>query len=129
MKTTPETRVLLDAVPPLPFTANAQKYALASARLQAHAFKAAMRYQIEALTFLKHRYEMDVKFVDELVASDELNDAFDVFTTFMQNAATEYAAEASKVASIGSKLASETARRVREETEEAVEDVAVAATA
>jgi hypothetical protein len=129
MKTNPETRVLPNAVPPLPFAANTQKIALAAAHLQVHAFKTAMRYQIEALTFLKHRYEMDVKFVDDLIGSDELKDAFDVVTTFMQNAATEYATEASKVASIGSKLASETARRVREETEEAVEDIAVAATA
>ena len=129
MKTNPEARVLPNVMPAPPFAANAQKFALAAAHLQAHAFKAAMRYQIEALTFLKHRYEMDVKFVDDLLGSDELNDAFDVFTTFMQNAATEYATEAGKVASIGSKLASETARHIREETEEAVDDIALAATA
>ena len=129
MKTYPEARALPNAMPPSPFAANAQKFALAAARLQAHAFKAGMRYQIEALGFMKHRYEMDVKLVDDLLASDELNDAFDVYTTFMQNAAMDYATEASKVASIGSRLASETARRVREETEEAVEDIAVAATA
>ncbi len=88
-----------------------------------------MRYQIEALAFLKHRYEQDVKFVDDLVGSDEFNDAFDVFTTFMQNAATEYATEASKVINISSRLAAETARQVRKEAEEAVEDMSVAATA
>jgi len=129
MKISAETLAMRHATLPLPFNANAQKVALTATRLQAHAFTAAMRYQIEALTFLKHRYEMDVKLVDDLLASDELNDAFDVFTTFMQNAATEYANEASKVASIGSRLAAETARRVREEAEEAVEDIAVAATA
>ena len=113
----------------LPFVANGQKLALATARLQAQAFKAAMRYQIEALGFLKHRFEEDVKFVDDLAGSNELNDAFDVFTTFMQNAATEYATEASKVISIGSKLASETAKRVRKEAEQVAEDISVAATA
>jgi hypothetical protein len=113
----------------LPFMANGQKFALATARLQAHAFKAMMRYQIETLAFLKHRYEQDVKLVDDLVASDEFNDAFDVFTTFMQNAATEYATEASKVINISSRLAAETAKQVRKEAEEAVEDISVAAIA
>jgi hypothetical protein len=129
MKTSRQTRVLPNSMPASPLAANAQKFALAAARLQAHAFKAAMQYQIEALTFVKHRYEMDMRFVDDLVASDEFNDTFDVFTTFMQNAATDYAAEASKVASIGSRFASETARRVRKEAEEAVDDIVVAATA
>lgn len=129
MKTHAEAGGLPYATLPLPYVANAQKFALGAARLHAQAFKAAMRYQIEALTFLKHRYEMDVKLVDDLLAGDEFNDAFDVFTTFMQNAATEYATEAGKVASIGSRLASETAKHVRKEAEEAAEDIAVAATA
>lgn len=112
-----------------PFAPNGQKFALAAARLQAQAFKAAMRYQIETLGFLKHRFEQDVKLVDDLVAGDEFNDAFDVLTTFAQNAATEYAAEASKVLSIGSKLASATAKQVRKEAAEAIDDISVAATA
>lgn len=116
-------------ISPLPFLANGQKLALAAARLQAHAFKAAMRYQIEALAFLKHRYEQDAKLVDDLVASNELSDAFDVVTAFVQNAATEYTAEAGKVASIGSKLASETARKIREEAETATEGIATASVA
>lgn len=116
-------------MPSLPFVANGQKLALATTRLQAQAFKAAMRYQIEALGFLKYRFEQDVKLVDDLAESNEFNDAFDVFTTFMQNATTEYATEASKVISIGSKLASETARQVRKEAKEVAEDISVAATA
>lgn len=108
----------------LPFIANGQKIFLATARLQAHAFKAAMRYQIEMLNFLKHRYEQDVKLVDDLVSSGEFNDAFDVVTDFMQNAATEYTSEAGKFASIGSKLGAETARRIRKQAGELVEDQA-----
>jgi hypothetical protein len=109
--------------------AQGQKFVLAAARLQAQTFKAAMRYQIEALGFLKHRFEQDVKLVDDLVTSNEFNDAFDVFTTFMQNAANEYATEAGKVVAIGSKLASETAKEVRRKAEEAADDISVAATA
>jgi hypothetical protein len=129
MKTGSEFPQSVLPIPPLPFVANGQKFALAAARLQAQAFKAAMRYQIEALGFLTHRLEQDVKFADDLVASNEFNDAFDVFTTFMQNAATEYATEASKVISIGSKLASDAAKQVRREAEEAAEDISLAATA
>jgi hypothetical protein len=116
-------------ISPFPQLANVQKLVFANTRLQAHAFKAAMRYQIEVLAFLKHRYEQDVKFVDDLVASNEFNGAFDVIVAFMQNAAAEYTTEASKVASIGSKLASETARRVREEAETVSEDISAASVA
>jgi hypothetical protein len=64
--------------------------------------------------------------MDDLVASGELNDAFDVVADFMQNAATEYTSEAGKLASIGSKLTSETARQIREQVEDAVDDLAAA---
>ena len=103
---------------------NGQKLISATARLQAQTFRGAMRYQIEMLNFLRHRYEQDVKLVDDLVASDEFNDAFDVVTDFMQNAATEYTSEAGKMASISSKLSSETARRMRRQADEMIEDLA-----
>lgn len=108
----------------LPYLANGQKFMLGAARLNAQFYKAGMRYQIEMMDFLKHRFEQDIKFVDDLVASDQLNDTFDVVTDFMQNAANEYAAEAGKMATIGSKLASETARDMRKQAEDAVEDMA-----
>lgn len=109
---------------PLPMAENGQKLILAAASLQAHAFKAVMRYQIETLAFLKHRYEQDVKLAEDLIDGSEFSDAFDIFSTFLQNAASEYATEAGKVASLTSKLASETASRVRNEAKTAVEDVA-----
>ncbi|MDW6020296.1 phasin family protein [Mesorhizobium sp. BAC0120] len=112
-----------------PQLGNLQTLGFATARLQLHAFKAAMRYNIEGLAFLQHRYEQDVKFVDDLAASDEFKDAFDVVTAFLQNAATEYANEASKLTSIGYRLASESARKVREEAERATADIAVASVA
>lgn len=109
---------------PLPMMENGQKFMLAAASLQAQAFKAMMRYQIETLTFLKHRYEQDVKLADDLLAGSAFNDAFDVFCAFFQNATSEYATEAGKVASLTSKLTSETARRVRKEADTAIEDMA-----
>ncbi len=113
----------------LPMIANSQKFALASARLQAQAFKTMMRYQIEMLSFLKHRCEQDMKLAEDLAESDQLNDAFDVFSNFLQNAMTDYSMEASKVAEIGSKVASETARRVRKEGETVIENFAATTTA
>jgi hypothetical protein len=126
---TTSRELLANTMPPSPFAASVQKLVLTGTRLQAQTLKSMMRYQIEALSFLKHRVEMDQKFLDDLVASDRLNDAFNVFSTFMQNAAYEYATEVSKVVSIGSKVASEAAVEVRKEAEEAVEDMLVAATA
>ena len=107
-----------------PMTANAQKFMFSMAHLQAQGYKAMMRYQIEALSFLKHRYEQDVKLADNLAAAADFNDAFDVYAGFVQNAVTEYSSETGKMANIGSRIASETARRVRKETDAAIEDMA-----
>ena len=112
------------AIPSLPMMADGQKLLSATVRLQAQAFKAMMRYQIEMLSFLKHRYEQDLKLVDDLAASDEFNDAFDVLGNFVQNATSGYAIEAGKVASIGSKLASDIAQRVRKEAGTTIGDMA-----
>jgi|APTNR8051073442_1049403.scaffolds.fasta_scaffold97326_2 hypothetical protein len=107
-----------------PMVANAQKFLFSMARLQAQGYKAMMRYQIEGLSFLKHRYEQDVKLAEDLVASADFADAFDVYAGFVQNAVTEYSSETGKMANIGSRIASETARRVRKETDAAIEDMA-----
>lgn len=108
----------------LPMIATGQKLFHAGAHLQAQTFKALMRYQIESLAFLKHRYEEDVKLVDELIASDQPKDAFDVVSNFVQNAASEYAAEAGKLASVGSKLATETAKFAHKEADDTIKSVA-----
>lgn len=112
------------ATPSLPYIANGQKLFHAGAHLQAHAFKVLMRYQIETLAFLKHRCEQDMKLMDDLASSDEFNDAFDIVGNFVQNAVSEYSTEAGKFASLGSKLAAETAKRVREEADRTIGDMA-----
>lgn len=101
-----------------PAFANWHKFLLANAQLQAHVMKAMLRYQVEGLSFLKHRYERDLEFIDKLVASDEFDDAFKVASGFMQSAMSDYSAEAGKIATIGSELASDTAKRVRKVAEE-----------
>lgn len=104
--------------PDMPIFANWHKFLLANAKLQAHATKAMLRYQIESVTFLKHRYEQDLKLMDDLVASDEFNDAFKVMSGFMKTAVSEYSTEVDKVAAMGSRLASDTAKGMRKVTEE-----------
>jgi hypothetical protein len=109
-------------MPALPMAANAQKLMLAGASLQVQAFKAMMRYQIEALSFLRHRYEQDVKLVEDLVKAKEVGDAVDACSDFMRRAVGEYGAEAEKFASIGSRIASETAEETRKQAEAIVEE-------
>ena len=113
------------AMPSLPYIANSQKLFHAAAKLQAHAFKAVMSYQVETLAFPKHRCEQDVKLTDDLAASDEFNDAFDVVNNFVQNATAEYSTEAGKIASIGSRLTTETAQRMRKEAKNNIEEMAL----
>lgn len=108
----------------LPMAENGRKVVLAAASLQAHAFQAIMRYHIETLAFLKHRFEQDIRLADDLAAVPEFNDAFDIFSTFLQNATLQYTTEAGKVAALTSRLASETAKRMRKEARTAIEDAA-----
>lgn len=96
----------------------------ALARLQGRTVKAGLRYQIEALSFLKHRCEQDLKFVEDLLAGDDFSDAFDVCANFWQNAQMEYSQEAAKMTEIGSRVVSDTARELRREARAATADMA-----
>ncbi|MDX8533307.1 phasin family protein [Mesorhizobium sp. VK25A] len=111
---------------PLPFAQTGQKFLRATAAMQAHSIRALLRYQIEGVSFLKRRFEDDLKLVEKLTGGDEFVDAFDVFVNFIQNAASDYANEAGKFASIGARLASDTAGQVRKEAETTMDDMAAA---
>jgi hypothetical protein len=101
-----------------------QKLVFATARLQAHAFSSILRFQLEALMFMRRRLEHDMRLAESLARSTDFSDAFDMFAEFTQNAATEYSEESSRMAEITAKVASDAARKVRRETREAIEDVA-----
>jgi hypothetical protein len=109
-----------------PFTQTGQKFMRATAAMQAYSIRALLRYQIESLAFLKRRVEDDLKLLEKLSGGDEFVDAFDVFANFVQKATSDYASEAGKFASIGAKLASETAGQVRKEAETTMNDMAAA---
>ena len=86
--------------------------------------KAALNYQVETLGFIRRRLEQDIKLLDDLVPDDGIADPVDVFGVFFQNAASDYAAEASKVAALGSRLVRDAARQVRSEAETVIDDMA-----
>lgn len=115
------TKALLSA---FPMPAVGVNFFVEAANAQAQLTKAVLRYQIEALTFLKHRFEQDLRLVDDLVDSGGRGDSIDVVSDFVETAATEYAGEAEKVARMSSRMASETARRMKKSTASAMEDVA-----
>lgn len=110
----------------LPFVRTGQKLFQATTSLQSHSMRALLRCQIEGATFLKRRFEDDLKLLEKLTGGDEFVDAFDVFVNFVQNATSDYANEASRIASIGAKLASETAGQVRKEAETTIDNMAAA---
>ncbi|RAZ91048.1 phasin family protein [Mesorhizobium hawassense] len=110
----------------LPFAQTGQKFLRATAAMQAHSVGALLRYQIESVTFLKRRFEDDLKLIEKLTRGDEFVDAFDVFVNFVQNATSDYANEVGKFASIGARLASETAGQVRKEAKTTMDDMAAA---
>lgn len=117
------------AIPTMPAFTPTHRLLQAGIRLQAHAFKSVMRYQIEALSFARRRCENDVKLMEDLAGSELSGDAFDVVANFVQNAFSDYAAEAARVASMGARLTSETAKHVREEADGTLQDMAAATAA
>lgn len=116
------TELLSLDMPLLPMAENGQKFFLTA--VQMHAFKAMMRYNVEALAFLKHRCEQDAKLADDLITGTQFNDAFDTFAAFLQNATSQYVTEAGNVATLTSRLASETARHMRKGARIAIENAA-----
>ena len=108
----------------VPLMASGQRFVFAVTRLQGHAFTSMMRYQIEALGFLKRRYEQDVRLVDDLIATEDVNQTFDICAGFVEKALAEYSDRAGKVASMSSEIASEAAERMQKEGETIRGDVA-----
>lgn len=95
-------------------------------RVQASTFKAVLKWQIESLNFLRHRYEQDVKFIDELLAAPEPGEMLSTCSCFMQNALDEYSKEAVKAANHSGRIITETAREFRSEAEKVSENVMAA---
>src|SRR5262245_56133706 len=107
----------------VPLMANGQNFFLTMARLQGYAFTSMMRYPIEALGFLRYRYEQDVKLVDDLIATEDTKNALDIYAGFFEKALADYSTEAGKVATLSSELASEAGKRMEKEAGTIAKDV------
>ncbi|TCR75618.1 phasin family protein [Rhizobium sp. BK376] len=100
------------------------KVAMQIAGLQAKAYSAMIRSQIEVYSFLKYRCEQDVKMIEDLFSDDELNDTFDVIAIFAQNAIVDYAFELARMARLGSQLGADAAKDLRGQATILAEDLA-----
>jgi len=98
-------------------------------RLQAGAFKAMLKWQVESLGFLRHRCEQEIRLIDDLLQSPEPADVLSTCSCYFQNALDDYSKEAVKAASYGDggKVATDAAREFRSGAERLSEN-AMAAT-
>lgn len=108
-----------------PMAANLPKMIQASTRMQAQLFNNCMKYNIEVLNFLKHRFEQDMKLVENVSGTDDTSKAFQAYMNFWQSAVREYTDEAGKLAAINS----EVAEKIEHEAKTIREDIATAGNA
>lgn len=107
---------------PLNDIASAQ---LPVARAQIAAIEATLRYQIEGLKFLGKRLDSHLRLLENSQQPDHINDLFDVWCSFCQNAFIDYAQEGARMAEIGASLAKKTANRLHQDEKHLVENLAV----
>ena len=93
----------------------AQQLAASVARLQAHAAKAVIDYNLEAVEFVKHRLALDADFVARMAASKDFGEAFGVYSDFWQKAFTEYTDEAGKLTAMNTQAARDSAAEMGQE--------------
>jgi hypothetical protein len=84
---------------------------------------AVLRWQVEGLCFLRRRLEQDMKLAETLANPEAAKDAFELLTTFWQAAGVDYVREASRFATIGARLSTDTARDLRTGAEKMAEDL------
>jgi beta-glucosidase/6-phospho-beta-glucosidase/beta-galactosidase len=89
-----------------PMAANLPKMIQASTRMQAQLFNNCMKYNIEVLNFLKHRFEQDMRLVESVTKTEDTGKAFKAYMNFWQSAVREYTDEAGKLAAINNDVAS-----------------------
>lgn len=117
------------ATPAMPWPIPGGEPIVLMTRLQASAFKAMLKWQIESLNFLRHRCEQDMRFVDELLQSPEPGEVMSACSCFMQNALDDYSKEAVKAANYSGKIVTDAAREFRTEAGKLSENAMVAAIA
>ncbi len=110
--------------PQVPAPVDGRMFLLSMGHFQVAAIQAMLRYQIEVLTFMKNRSDHDMRFLEELLASDYARDGFDLYCSFWRDALQDYSDEAERLTRLGSQMAAQTAKKVRDDQEELTEEVA-----
>jgi hypothetical protein len=88
---------------PITPTFHEERLILSLWQLPGRALKTALHVQVGALSFLRRRFEEDVKLIERLSRSTGLVDAYDICSDYMVDTAAEYTDEAARIISIGSK--------------------------
>ncbi len=88
---------------PITTTRHEERLILSLWHLSGRALKTALQVQVGALSFLRRRFEEDVKLIERLSRSAGLVDAYDICSEFMVDTVVEYTDEAARIISIGSK--------------------------
>lgn len=110
----PEQRIFNDAL----------KLVFLAARGHAEIAKAALRWQVDSLSFLVRRGQETVKLVDDLTDDDDFADAFDISAAYVQNAVLDLAEEACRIAAAGPRIVAEMAHTLRQRADTLAEDMA-----
>lgn len=110
--------------PQLPTAVDGRMFLLPMAHFQSAALQAALRYQMEMLNFMKNRTEHHMRFWEDMLGADYARDGFDLYCAFWRDAFQDYSDQAERLTRVGSDVAVETAKQVREDQEELTEDVA-----
>ncbi|MGO7213283.1 hypothetical protein ACC817_21145 [Rhizobium ruizarguesonis] len=107
-----------------PALSDSNKFAESALKMPTSIAKAMLRYQVEGLSFLQHRFQRDIKLMDDIIAAEKTNDTFDVISDYCRDAAFDYAKEVGKTLTINAKIASDAAGMVREEVKNSLNDTA-----
>ena len=97
-----------------------QKLMMVAPHMQAALMKAAIDQQRELFAFLERRCSEDMKLADKIGSATSVSDVYSACLGFYTDAATQYAAEASKAAEIGSQSAIEVAHDIQQQQSEAM---------
>ncbi|SCW87645.1 hypothetical protein SAMN02927900_05988 [Rhizobium mongolense subsp. loessense] len=102
---------------------------LAGTKFQAEFAGAALRYQIEGLSFWLDRIYKDVIFASALANPQAVRDASDLINDFSTQMITDYARETSRIFAVAAKTANETATIAHVEALRTIEDIAASSVA
>jgi hypothetical protein len=85
MSKQPDNAAVEAGIPSSQMLMNTENFMMSLARLNGLALQSILRMNVEAMSFVKHRYEQDVKILDALVKCEGINEAMNTYTQFMKD--------------------------------------------